>query len=175
MGGVLQRTSPPPPLPEWIKRPATNTLEDGKGALIHINLQDLFVGKEATATTVADLRSTGLRNIEAVRVTVTLDQPLLSRPQSRALNPMTVHFHALHCMPDMPTPFSDLDSLCHPTFLKFSFLDDKVHVSSGPLATLLFQHPCSPPPPSLLAGPLDSSFSSEICDHLGQPRAGPGV
>ncbi|KAJ3024634.1 UNVERIFIED_CONTAM: hypothetical protein HDU68_007928 [Siphonaria sp. JEL0065] len=60
-----------------------------------------------------------------LKSTLTLDMPLLSPAQLRALNPISITLLTLENMPKTPVSYVDLDNNCLPTTATFQFYNDK--------------------------------------------------
>ncbi|KAL8603356.1 hypothetical protein ACOMHN_039719 [Nucella lapillus] len=65
--------------------------------------------------------------VEDLFITVSLDQPLLSEDQKRALNPMIITVKSVTDMPSSPMTFEELQSKCQPVYCKYQFFHQPFH------------------------------------------------
>ena len=96
--------------------------EDGTGALLQLDFRGFFSGQ----TTVVEMykfdpASSGLENLIALKVTMTLDAPLLSPLHQRRLKPLRITVEAAHCLPQTPVSYAELTSQCMPPFVNIEF------------------------------------------------------
>lgn len=64
---------------------------------------------------------TGLKNILEFRVVATTNRPVMTEEQEEAFNPLAITVGSVRQLPCRPTPFSSLESRCHPTSISFQF------------------------------------------------------
>ena len=114
-----------------------------EGVMVRMNLRDLFAGKTEVEHVFEDTESLGLTRIRKIKMTVSLDRPLLSDKFAAELNPLVIHMEELYNMPSTPVSFSALDRQCKPAYVKFSaFGEENCQVmpvtnrSHGPVQTL---------------------------------------
>ncbi|XP_076468773.1 uncharacterized protein LOC143299450 isoform X2 [Babylonia areolata] len=70
-----------------------------------------------------------VNGVEDLFITVSLDQPLLSEEQKRALNPMIITVKSVTNMPSHPMAFEELRSKCQPVYCKYQFFRQPAHTT----------------------------------------------
>eukprot|EP00795_Rhopilema_esculentum_P002461 gene2461-18118_t len=69
--------------------------------------------------------------VEDLVITLSVDQPLLSEPQRKALNPLIIRILSANNMPSQPVSYSHLRKRCLPPYISYSFHDQPLHKSRG--------------------------------------------
>lgn len=98
-------------------------VENEKGTAIEVGLHRFFVGDTTVVkefSTPSELK--GLSKVQKIRVTVSLDRPLLSPENRLRLNPTEIRVEQVHNLPEKPVSYVDLSRFCHPVSVVVPFL-----------------------------------------------------
>eukprot|EP00912_Choanoflagellata_sp_UC4_P002177 UC4_evm1s1377 len=154
-----------------------NIFSSGEAIELQMKLHNLLFGETNMEKRFSCLRKTktshGLENVEMVRITVSLDTPLLSQEQRDELNPMIITFEAVDNLPASPDNYETLQKFCQPVSLEYSIFGGSIQrvtsleTKRGPVAT--FNHS-----EFFLAGPgLNESselkINVKVCDRKRKP------
>ena len=94
--------------------------KDAPGTKVHVSLNDFFAGDQKVVYLIEDASSIGLHKVKQVRITVTLDRPMLSDEYARTLNPLVLKFLDARGLPETPVPYAELDRKCVQSAVEFT-------------------------------------------------------
>ncbi|XP_013407741.1 uncharacterized protein LOC106171815 [Lingula anatina] len=94
---------------------------------VPVRMAILFGGMKSLTNRIG----TPVPGVEDLFFTVTVDGPLMSEEQHRALNPMIIKVHSATNMPETPLTYSQLKQKCDPAYIKYQFYKQPWHLSVG--------------------------------------------
>eukprot|EP00039_Didymoeca_costata_P014214 m.227208 g.227208 ORF g.227208 m.227208 type:complete len:894 (+) comp15970_c1_seq16:93-2774(+) len=91
---------------------------DGDGLRVPVSVQTFFGDSTSITLVIKNTKLHGLSKINQIRVTLSLNRPLLSPEYQIALNPLVITVHSILGLPETPNGFQELNEKCYSTKIK---------------------------------------------------------